>query len=454
MFGRPIEGDAAARCLSLVQIARPGGGPKLAGATGNPLAVGDCADPAQTGRGPGIAVARVLRRSLRIPMFANLHQLSHHAAWRRQLEMILESTGEGIYGIDLHGRCIFINEAGASLLGYAPDEVLGRSMHYLIHHSHADETLMPVHECRIYKAFKDGRGVRVDDEVLWRRNGSSFPAEYASYPIRDGETVVGAVVTFNDITARKRTGQLLQEAHDQLEQRVRERTAELTAAHDSLRRSHESLRRLSAHLNSVREEERRHIARDIHDDLGAALTALQLEMNWLRQRLGEDAGLRKKLDGMLDIGSHAMESVRRILNDLRPGILDHLGLWAALESLLQDFQKRSGLQCRFACTPEVERCRLGRDAEIALYRIVQEVLTNVSRHARASQVQLEARAEQRDLVLTVVDNGQGMRVPPQPTSFGLLGMRERALALGGSLNLVSSPGAGTRVVLRLPGAMA
>ena len=386
-------------------------------------------------------------------MFANLHSLSHHAAWRRQLEMILESTGEGIYGIDLKGRCIFINEAGAELLGYTPDEVLGRPMHYLIHHSHADATLMPVHECRIYKAFQEGRGVRVDDEVLWHRDGTSFPAEYASYPIRDGEAVVGAVVTFNDITARKQTESLLREAHDTLERRVRERTAELTAAHDDLRRSHEALRRLSAHMNTVREEERRHVARDIHDDLGAALTALQLDMSWLRQRLAADDPLVAKLEGMLEIGSQAMESMRRILNDLRPGILDHLGVWAALETLLQDFQRRSRLRCRFRCPPAVERCRLGRDSEIAVYRIVQEVLTNISRHARATRVRLDVDPDGRDLVLTIADDGQGMQVPAQPTSFGLLGMRERTLALGGKLDIVSSPGEGTTVILRLPGVL-
>lgn len=383
-------------------------------------------------------------------MFADLHQLSHHAAWRRQLEMILESTGEGIYGIDLRGRCIFINQAGAAMLGFTPDEVLGRSMHYLIHHSHADESLMPVHECRIYKAFLEGQGVRVDDEVLWRRDGSSFAAEYASYPIRDGGQVVGAVVTFNDITERKRTEQLIREANDRLEARVRERTAELTQAHDSLRQSHETLRRLSAHMNQVREEERRLIARDIHDDLGASLTALQLDTNWLRQRFAHDQVLLEKLDGMLDIEKHAMQAVRRILNDLRPGILDYLGLWPALETLLQELQKRSQLTCRFRCPPEVERCRLGKDAEIALYRIVQEVLTNILRHARASHVQLEARADGTMLILSITDDGCGMRVPPQPATFGILGMSERALALGGSLQIASAPDEGTTVLVRLP----
>jgi PAS domain S-box-containing protein len=380
-------------------------------------------------------------------MFADLHQLSHHAAWRRQLEMLIESAGEGIYGIDLNGRCIFINRTGAEMLGYNPDEVLGRNMHYLVHHSHANKDLMPLHDCRIFNAFREGTGCRVDDEVLWRRNGSSFPAEYASYPIRDDATVVGAVVTFNDITERKRTEQALQASHMELEQRVRERTAELTTARDGLRR-------LSAHLNSVREEERAHISRDIHDDLGSSLTALQLDLNWLKQRLADEPALLAHVDRMLDVAGTAMGSVRRILNDLRPGVLDHSGLWAALEYLLQDTQSRTGLRCGYSCNGEAERCRLGRDAEIAIYRIVQEVLTNVQRHAQAVTVRLEACVEQGDLLLTVEDDGRGMQVPVQPTSFGLLGMRERALALGGKLDITSRAGAGTKVTLRLHGVTA
>lgn len=387
-------------------------------------------------------------------MFADLHHLSNHAAWRRQLELLLESAGEGIYGIDLRGRCIFINGTGAAMLGYSADEVLGRNMHYLIHHSHADSQLMPVHDCRIFKAFQQGQGVRVEDEVLWRRDGSSFPAEYASYPIRDGERVVGAVVTYSDITERKRTEAALHAAQAELERRVAERTAELSTANQQLQQTHENLRRLSAHMNSVRESERSHIARDIHDDLGASLTAIQLELNFLRSRLGEHEMLRHHVDAALEIGKNAIDSVRRILNDLRPGVLDHLGLWAALECLMDETQARGGLICSFTCPEEVERVRLGRDAEIAIYRIVQEVLTNAQRHAAARRVVMAVTAEERDLLITVSDDGRGMMLPTAPTSFGMLGMRERAHAIGGDLAIDSAPGRGTTVRLRLAGVLA
>jgi PAS domain S-box-containing protein len=387
-------------------------------------------------------------------MFANLHELSHHAAWRRQLEMLLESAGEGIYGIDLNGRCIFINSAGAELLGYTPDEVLGRNMHYLVHHSHQDRNLMPIHDCRIFRAFREGRGCRVEDEVLWRRDGSAFAAEYASYPIRDGEHVVGAVITFSDITERKRTEAALVAAHAELERRVQARTAALTDANAQLQQAHESLRRLSAHVNIVREEERAHVARDIHDELGASLTALQLELSGLRPQLAAHPALTDQVDAMVGIATKAMDSVRRILNDLRPGVLDHLGLWAALECLLQDVQRRTGIACVFDVAPEVERCRPGREAEIALYRIVQEVVTNVLRHANATRVELCAQPEVRDVLLVVRDNGCGMHVPARPSTFGLLGMAERAHAVGGELHIDSAPGAGTRVRLRLRGVLA
>lgn len=375
-------------------------------------------------------------------MFADLKHLSHHAAWRRQLEMLLESAGEGIYGIDLRGRCIFINGAGAAMLGYTPDEVVGRNMHYLIHHSHADRGLMPVHDCRIFKAFRDGRGERVDDEVLWRRDGSCFDAQYASYPIRNDQEVVGAVVTFSDISARKRIERELQATRAQLEARVQVRTAELSAAH-------ESLRRLASHLSTLREQERAHIARNIHDDLGASFTALQLDLNWLRRQLAGEPPLQAHLDRMLEVTQTAMDATRRILNDLRPVVLDHLGLWAALETLLQDLQARSGLRCRYLCPPDTESRRLEPAAEIAVYRIVQELLTNVQRHARARSVSVSAVWGEDGLLLEVEDDGVGMRLPETRQTFGILGMRERARAIGGDLELDSAPGAGLCARLRL-----
>lgn len=375
-------------------------------------------------------------------MFADLKHLSHHAAWRRQLEMLLESAGEGIYGIDLRGRCIFINGAGAAMLGYTPDEVVGRNMHYLIHHSHADRSLMPVHDCRIFKAFRDGRGERVDDEVLWRRDGSCFDAQYASYPIRNDQEVVGAVVTFSDISARKRIERELQATRAQLEARVQVRTAELSAAH-------ESLRRLASHLSTLREQERAHIARNIHDDLGASFTALQLDLNWLRRQLAGEPPLQAHLDRMLEVTQTAMDATRRILNDLRPVVLDHLGLWAALEALLQDLQARSGLRCRYLCPPDTESRRLEPAAEIAVYRIVQELLTNVQRHARARSVSVSAVWGEDGLLLEVEDDGVGMRLPETRQTFGILGMRERARAIGGDLELDSAPGAGLCARLRL-----
>lgn len=383
-------------------------------------------------------------------MFAHLHQLSHHHAWRRQLELLLESAGAGIYGIDLNGRCIFINQAGASLLGYSPDEMLGRNMHYLIHHSWPDRRLMPVHECHIFHAWQNGEGARVDDEVLWRRDGTPVPVEYASYPIRDGGGIVGAVVTFNDISARRAAEAELQRAHAELEQRVAERTADLRQAHAALAQSLQQLQQLAAHLQQAREEERRHIARNIHDDLGASLTALQLDLNWLHKRLGGASELRRKVEGMRDTASNAMESLRRILDDLRPEVLDHLGLWAALEGLLQDFRLRHGLNCIYACAEEAENCRLSSEAEMAVYRIVQEALTNVGRHAGASEVVLAARIDGDALLLQIHDNGRGLPDPLPSDRFGLLGMQERARILGGTVQVSSTAATGVTVRLHLP----
>jgi PAS domain S-box-containing protein len=365
--------------------------------------------------------------------------------WHDPLHLLLQSTGEGIYGVDLAGQCTFINRAGAQMLGRSADEVLGRNMHQLIHHSHPDGRHYPEGECPIFGAFRRGAACRVEDDVLWRADGSSFPAEYASHPIIDGGQVLGAVVTFVDITERKRV-QALQARHSaELEVRVAERTAELSTALDQVRQ-------LSAYLAQVREEERTRIAREIHDELGSLLVALKMDVAWLGKRVADRAELVAKCHGMGGLIETAVDNVGRIITDLRPSVLDHQGLWAALEWQAQEFIEASDLQCVWSLqvapgAPEPD----GALANSA-FRIFQEMLSNVGRHAQAGQVRIAIEADAQGLRVEVQDDGRG--APPgafgRATAWGVLGMRERAGHHGGTVEIESTPGHGTRVRLCLP----
>ena len=142
------------------------------------------------------------------------------ALLRDKLTLLLDSTGEGIYGIDLEGRCTFINRAGAEMLGYPVGQVLGENMHELVHHSHEHGGHYPEEECPILKAFRKGESCRVDQEVFWRADGSYFATEYSSYQIIDCGEVRGAVITFSDISKRRLAEEQLQRAKAELEQRV------------------------------------------------------------------------------------------------------------------------------------------------------------------------------------------------------------------------------------------
>jgi len=147
------------------------------------------------------------------------------AAWRDKLSLLLESTGEGIFGIDMSGVCTFINRAGAEQLGWLPADVLGRNMHELAHHTHGDGQQggqhYPEHLCPIFNAFRKGLPCRIDSEYFWRKNGTAFAVEYSSYPIMDGAVVQGAVVTFVDISARRQAEDAIKQAHSVLEQRCK-----------------------------------------------------------------------------------------------------------------------------------------------------------------------------------------------------------------------------------------
>ena len=338
------------------------------------------------------------------------------------------------------------------MLGISTKEVLGENMHSLVHHSREDGGHYPEADCPIFNAFRRGLPCRIDSDVLWRADGSWFHAEYSSYPIFDGGVVRGAVVTFVDITERKLAEELLREARDELEQRVAARTAELSSALLQLRH-------LSAYLETVREDERTRIARDVHDELGSLLVALKMDVNWLEKRVADRPELGCKCHGMGRLIDTAVDNVGRIITDLRPSILDHQGLWAALEWQAQEFIDTTELQADLMVdvVQEVEP-PAGRDGErwaIAVFRIFQEMLSNVARHAKAKSVVIRLYVDgppQPLLHLEVRDDGVGAAPGAfdHPHSYGVMGMRERAGHFGGQLLIDSKPGRGTRARLTMP----
>jgi two-component system sensor histidine kinase UhpB len=216
-------------------------------------------------------------------------------------------------------------------------------------------------------------------------------------------------------------------------------------------RAEEALRNFSVRVQEAREAEAARIAREIHDELGQTLTALKMDVAWLERKLRpRRSALGEKLRGTARLADEAILSVRRIATALRPGVLDDVGLIAALEWLVSDLEARSGIAGRFECG--IERAGLPREAEIHVFRLVQEALTNVVRHSEARRVVVRVSRDARELRVEVRDDGLGIgrELVDNPRSLGLTGMRERARLLGAQLAIAPLPEAGTRVSLRCP----
>jgi PAS domain S-box-containing protein len=220
-------------------------------------------------------------------------------------------------------------------------------------------------------------------------------------------------------------------------------------AEQELRASAEQLRNLAARLLSVREEERARIARELHDELGQSLTSVRIDLAWVARRLSRrDRQMIERIRSTLRLADYTMDSVRRISTELRPGILD-LGLAAAVEWEAHEFQARTGIQCKLRLLAQEA---LAPAVSTAVYRILQETLTNVARHAKATRVEVVEQKQRDHLMLRIRDNGRGFD-PADPTlskSLGLLGIRERAAILGGRVNISSAPGKGTSVTVWIP----
>jgi signal transduction histidine kinase len=261
-----------------------------------------------------------------------------------------------------------------------------------------------------------------------------------SYPIRspDGRVVGTFAVYYREVRAPDADARELIERASHVAGIVIER-----------RRLDDQLRALSDRSDEIREDERTGIAREIHDQLGQALTALKMDIAWVARRLGDPDAVKKKLAEMSHAADEVIAAVRRISAELRPGILDDLGLQAAIEWQAEDFTERTGIRCEVRAA--LGDVRLDRGLTTAVFRIFQEALTNVARHAGATLIEIELGLEKGRLKLEVADDGVGLPSTTGPSSsLGLLGMRERARRLGGECQIRPREPNGTIVSLRIP----
>jgi PAS domain S-box-containing protein len=236
----------------------------------------------------------------------------------------------------------------------------------------------------------------------------------------------GAIITSLDITEHKR-------------------------AEEEIKNSQLQLRNLTAHLQSVREEERTHIAREMHDELGQALTAMKMDLSWLDSRLPKDQrSLLEKTKSMSKLADATLQTVKKISTQLRPGLLDDLGLPAAIEWQAEEFQTRTGIKC--AITVDPEDIILDKDRSTAIFRIFQETLTNVARHAKATKVKVSLKKKAGKIELKVRDNGKGIteEQASNPKSFGLIGIKERAYYLNGKVVINGLQDKGTTLTIGIP----
>jgi PAS domain S-box-containing protein len=336
-----------------------------------------------------------------------------------RLQQLANATFEGI-GIAEQGRIIEVNEQLADMHGYRPEELVGRPV---------TDCVAPQSCEDVAERIREGRTEPYEHLAL-RKDGTTFPVEAR-----------GRVMTFRGRQVRVTAVRDITQRHRSEEQ---------------LRESREQLRALLARLQSSREEERTHIAREIHDHLGQLLTALKLDLRGLERRIAgvADVEVQTALTGKLlsarQLADETIESVQKIASELRPGLLDRLGLAAAMEAETQAFQARTAIRCDWS--PPQEAVALSQELATTSFRIFQEILTNIARHAQATRVAVRLARSRDLLVIEATDNGIGIqpRDVQNPKSLGLLGMQERASMLGGVVTFDRNPGGGTRVTVRLP----
>jgi len=373
---------------------------------------------------------------------------------------LFETTKDGILILDADtGRITDANPFLEDLLGYSHGELLGKMLWEI-------GPFRDIAASRgAFRKLQRKEYIRYENLPLETKGHRHRQVEFVSNVYRVNGTKV-IQCNIRDITARHQAEEALANASKELEKRVGERTAELLTANrlmkemldegkraeEKLRKSREALRNLSGRLQSLLEEERTRISREIHDELGQALAAIKLELSLIRRSL-VSGGLDEQVAKVQEIERgviRIIRTVRKISTELRPGILDELGVAAALEWMAKDFQNRTGIGCKVSIQgvdkiPDNVRTT-------AIFRIVQEALTNVMRHAAASRVNVSLKKKGHTLVVEVRDNGIGIIEGRMidSNSFGLIGIRERVQLLGGEAVIRGKPGEGTLVRVTLP----
>ncbi|CAB3798992.1 hypothetical protein LMG28688_04863 [Paraburkholderia caffeinitolerans] len=337
---------------------------------------------------------------------------------------IIRSSMEAIITVDETQRVVIFNPAAEFVFGLSAMEAIGSPLSRFI-----PERFRGAHARHVDQFGATGvteRQMGRQQRVLFglRANGEEFPVEASISQIRDASGKLYTVM-LRDITERLR-------------------------AENSLKRSREELRELSANLQNVREAEKTRIARELHDDLGQQLTALKIDLSTLAHRLGGAVGddIAARLDGMSKLIDSTVRAVRRIASDLRPVMLDDLGLVPAIEWLANDFTSRYGITVQRHI--HTGNTAFSSAAASALFRIIQEAFTNVARHAEASVVILTLEVDSQHCALRIADNGRGardalgdpLRRDRHDKSFGLLGIRERAHMFNGVVEIDTAPGEG------------
>jgi two-component system, NarL family, sensor histidine kinase UhpB len=367
----------------------------------------------------------VLRRTLR----SRRQALEALRLSQQRFEFVALATTDAVWDLNLETKVVWWSEGVQKLFGYRSEDVSSQSDWWLQRVHPEDRERVTA---SIRKAVEDG-GHNWKSEYRFRRQDERYAFVLGrGYIIRD---------------AFGKPVRLVGGLSDVSEQRMAEQAIE---------NSRQQLRALNARLQSGREDERAKVAREIHDDLGQLLTAIKINLDWLERQLGEtaerataNAQLERVVESEEMIEA-AIQSVQRIAADLRPAVLDNLGLAEALEQEVGRFQERTGISCEMQLPSEALSLR--PETSLAIFRVLQEALTNVARHAHASVVRISLASSNEQVVLLVEDNGEGIRAEAigDPRSLGLLGMSERASALGGHVSVAPVMPHGTRVTLQLP----